>query len=90
MNKIYANMTLVNKYLQSEVWFSDIEENPDDIVDEIVLNKDIYNALNCASRDTMTSNLVFLIKHHLFVHSLNNKTAEGQIFENREYMALWK
>ena len=42
---IYANMALVNKYLQSEVLFSDIDENPDELVDEIVLNEDIYNDL---------------------------------------------
>ena len=78
MNIIYANMTLVNKYLQSEVWFSEIEENPDDLVDEIVLNEDIYNDLICESG--VTPSQVFLIKHHLFLHSLNDKTAEGQIF----------
>ena len=49
-------------------------------MDEIVLNEDIYKDLICDSGVTMTSNLVFLIKHHLFVHNFNNKTAEGQIF----------
>ena len=77
---IYANMALVHKYLQSEVLLSDIDENPDELVDEIVLNEDIYNDLICDSGVTMTSSQVFLIKHHLFVHSLNKKTAEGQIF----------
>ena len=58
---IYANMTLANKYLQSEVWFSDTEENPDELVDEIVLNEDIYNDLN--SGDNMTCSQVFVSKN---------------------------
>ena len=46
------------KYLQSEVWFSDIDENPDVLMDEIVLNEDIVNDLNCGSRGAMTSEQV--------------------------------
>ena len=53
-------MTLVDKNLQSEVWFSEIEENPDELVDGIVLNEYICNDLICDSRDTPTSYLVFL------------------------------
>ena len=47
------------KYLQSEVWFSDIDENLEDIVDDIVINEDIYNDIICDSGDGMTLELVY-------------------------------
>ena len=49
-------MTLTNKYLQSDVWFSDIEETLEDLVDEIVLDEDIY---------TMISNVILETLRHL-------------------------
>ena len=47
------------KYLQSEVWFSDIDINPDDLMDEIVLNEYIYNDLDCGSGEIMTFDQVY-------------------------------
>ena len=31
---------------QEEIWFSDCEEDVENIVDEIVINDEIYDALN--------------------------------------------
>ena len=39
-------MMLTIKHRQSEVWFSGVDENPEDLMDEIVLNEDVYNDLN--------------------------------------------
>ena len=59
------------KCLQSEVWFSDIDENPDDLVDEIVVNEDICNDLTCVSGEIMTFDQVSsskMLKYHLVIH----------------------
>ena len=52
------------KYLQSEVWFSDIEENLDDTVDDIVINEDLYNDLICDGGDVMALELVYFSRNN--------------------------
>ena len=75
----YEDDTYNIKYLQSEVWFSDIDENPKDLIDDIVLNEDIVNDLNCGSRGTMTSEQVslFYISLNTFWWSTLSKVLVG-------------
>ena len=62
LNIIYDTITLTIYYLQSEICFSDTDENLDDLADEIVLNEDIYNELICNSGNAMASSQLFWIK----------------------------
>ena len=59
-------MIITIKHWQSEVWFSDEDENPYDLLDEIVLNEDIYNDLYSDNEVSSMSNKVRIFFNEMF------------------------